>query len=341
MKIKGMTVVDMTNRILRETLLECPTIEDSPMKEPFTFEKLSGNITFIIFKDFYYKFAEKHSLRCHRGNDTDDERMLESRGMKYVQKFRDIQYKELKEKGMDEKELLPKDVSTMKGKIQGYELTDTQYFELRNIVEFPLFKAMASKRICDVKKISNTQFKAYMEEYDKLVSNLIEKLNGDDQDIIFASIRLFTLEWKFNIELFYACTLEMEEKQIKEIIPHRLGLLCANLSIPYAPIHHLIHTHSRFLLGRKELLPYLFTSNEEVWTRVESKISTYLVASYLIRKDRLPRDTYLYNYYANISQAEWADFLRTQYNMKKLYAKKEWTNSRIRIFRNICNTMIK
>jgi hypothetical protein len=90
MKIKGMTVVDMTNRILRETLLECPTIEDSPMKEPFTFEKLSGNITFIIFKDFYYKFAEKHSLRCHRGNDTDDERMLESRGMKYVQKFRDI-----------------------------------------------------------------------------------------------------------------------------------------------------------------------------------------------------------------------------------------------------------
>lgn len=30
MKIKGMTVVDMTNRILRETLLECPTIEDSP-----------------------------------------------------------------------------------------------------------------------------------------------------------------------------------------------------------------------------------------------------------------------------------------------------------------------
>ena len=50
MKIKGMTVVDMTNRILRETLLECPTIEDSPMKEPFTFEKLSGNITFIIFK---------------------------------------------------------------------------------------------------------------------------------------------------------------------------------------------------------------------------------------------------------------------------------------------------
>lgn len=52
-------------------------------------------------------------------------------------------------------------------------------------------------------------------------------------------------------------------------------------------------------------------------------------------------DTYLYDYYANISQAEWADFLRTQYNMKKLYAKKEWTNSRIRIFRNICNTMIK
>lgn len=180
-----------------------------------------------------------------------------------------------------------------------------------------------------------------MEQYDKLVSNLIEKLNGNDQDIIFASIDLFTLEWTFNIELFYACTLEMEEKQIKEIIPHRLGLLCADLSISYAPINHLIHTHSRFLLGRKELLPYLFTSNEEVWTRVESKMSTYLVASYLIRKDRLPMDTYLYDYYANISQAEWADFLRTQYNMKKLYAKKEWTNSRIRIFRNICNTMIK
>lgn len=339
MKIKGMTVVDMTNRILRETLLECPTIEDSPMKEPFTFEKLSDNITFIIFKDFYYKFAEKHSLRWHRGNDTDDERMLESRGMKYVQKFRDIQYEELKEKGMDEKELLPKDVSTMKGKIHGYELTDTQYFELRNIVEFPLFKAMVSKRICDVKKISNTQFEAYMEQYDKLVSNLIEKLNGDDQDIISASIDLFTLEWTFNIELFYACMLEMEEKQIKEIIPHRLGLLCSDWAIPYAPMHCLIHTHSRFVLGRKNLLPYLFTNDEEVWTRVESKMSTYLLASYVFRHNRLSMEEGLYSYYADISQSEWADFLRIHYNLKELYVKKEWTNSRIRIFRNICNAM--
>lgn len=43
---------------------------------------------------------------------------------------------EVCDKGIDE--LLPKDVESMEGKIEGHKITEMQYFELRTIAEQPL-----------------------------------------------------------------------------------------------------------------------------------------------------------------------------------------------------------
>lgn len=71
-----------------------------------------------------------------------------------------------------------------------------------------------------------------MDEYQKFIDGLIGMLDGDDEDVIFATIALFTLEWKYQVELFYQCAVEAEKHKTKEIPIERIGLLCAELPIP-------------------------------------------------------------------------------------------------------------
>ena len=76
-----------------------------------------------------------------------------------------------------------------------------------------------------MKKISNDRFIELMADYDNLTKNIAEGLAGNDEEVIFAAIALFTLEWKYNVELFYSCAAEAEEHRVSEIPIERLGLL--------------------------------------------------------------------------------------------------------------------
>ena len=148
--------------------------------------------------------------------------------------------------GIEIPELLSADVETMRGKLQGHNITPMQYFELNTLADHPLLKAIVNKRICDVKKISNATFLEYMQDYDKLVSLLLKKLDGSDEDVIFGTITLFTLEWKYNVELFYSCAVNAEEVGVQDVPVHRLAGLCAELSMPLAPdFTQRFHTESR------------------------------------------------------------------------------------------------
>ena len=106
---------------------------------PFNVDDLRDCILTEIIKDAYYESEEKKSLRANRGSDDDDLRMSDSRYMGYAQHYRNLQYAHVMEvcdKGIDE--LLPKDVESMEGKIEGHKITEMQYFELRTIAEQPL-----------------------------------------------------------------------------------------------------------------------------------------------------------------------------------------------------------
>ncbi len=167
---------------------------------PFSVEDLRDNIIMFIIKDAYAESERKKSLRANRGTDSDADRMRDSRNIAYAQHYRNLQYERIKEEiGEQISELLPDDISSMGDKIVGHKLTEMQYFELNTMADHPLLKTIISKRICDVKKVSNDTFVDYMDDYDQLVSELINKLDGHDADVIFATIALFTLEWKYNV----------------------------------------------------------------------------------------------------------------------------------------------
>ena len=180
----------------------------------------------FILKDAYYLTEPKQSLRENRGTDADDVRMRDSRNIAYTQHYRDLQYNHVKnDLGIEIPELLSADVETMRGKLQGHNITPMQYFELNTLADHPLLKAIVNKRICDVKKISNATFLEYMQDYDKLVSLLLKKLDGSDEDVIFGTIALFTLEWKYNVPSNRGTTLVINNSSQKATIYNYGGSL--------------------------------------------------------------------------------------------------------------------
>lgn len=299
---------------------------------PFNIEDLRDCILLEIIKDAYYEAGKKQSLRANRGSDADDLRMRDSRWMAYAQHYRTLQYEHVKETtDIEILELLPDDVESMPGKLEGHKITEMQYFELNTMADIPILKSIINKRICDVKKISNDEFIRGMGEYDRLVAHLIDLLDGDDEDMIFATIALFTLEWKYNIELFYNCAVEAEKHKITDVPVHKLATLCAELSMPlpydYDPFTRpkIMHTESRFVLHRLDLVPYMYSEPDEAWEEVQDKFWHYFIAKYYITREIIHKWSMPEYFVTHISRDKWAAFFREHYDIRKIYKPKEWT----------------
>lgn len=310
---------------------------------PFDLVDFRNCFIMQLIKDAYYEKAPKKSLRSWRGNDKDDARMQDSRNLAYAQHYRKLQYEEiLKNTGISEKQLLPDDVEDIKGKLEGHKITEMQYFELKTMEKHPLFKNIVNKRICDVKKVSVTDFQDYMKDYDKLVQGLLEGLDGDAESVVYSTIALFTLEWKYNVEFFYTCALNAEKYGKNEIDPRKIGALCSELQTPIFDdilYPQMVWIHSRFILNRMKVVPAIFDGS--LWDPYEEKIYHYLCIIHSFNQILVHHDS-LVDYYANISTKEqWADFFKNNYNLKELYKPKEWTKSRIRYVRDLYDYFIK
>lgn len=310
---------------------------------PFNLDNLRDCILMEIIKDAYYEAGKKQSLRANRGNDDDDLRMRDSRSMKYAQHYRKLQYDhvmDITDKSISE--LLPDEVISMNGKLEGHKITEMQYFELKTMAEIPLLKAIVSKRVCNVKSISNDTFLDYMNGYDELVNSLIKRIDGDDEDIIFATIALYTLEWKYQIELFYNCAVEAEKLNVKEVPKDRIAALCSELSMPVPPdFTQILHTESRFVLHRLELVHNIYEDTDELWEEIKDKLWQYFIAKYYIEREIVHKWSMPEYFVTHISRDKWADFFREHYDLRKIYKPKEWNNKRIRYVRKLYNTMIK
>lgn len=294
-----------------------------------------------MIKDAYHKKEPRHSLRSLRGEDTDDTRMRDSRSIKYAQYYRNLQFEHIKNSvGEKVPELLPDDVKSMEGRLKGHQITGMQYFELNTMANHPLLKVIVSKRICDVKKVSNTAFQEYMTDYDNLTQGLVKKLDGSDEDVIFATIALFTLEWKYCVELSYSCAVNAEGAGTKDVSLDRIAALCSELSFPIPPTFtRILHTESRFVLHRMDLVPAIFSSIG--WDEIEAKLLDYLIMRYYLKQELIHKWSLPEYFCSMTTKVQWADFIRNHYDLRKIYTHKDWTNSRIRYVRNFYQAIMQ
>lgn len=223
----------------------------------------------------------------------------------------------------------------MKEKLNGYSLQPSQICDLEFRNNVRLIKAIEKGKLYERKKnrpaeykIPNSEFVNLFNEYDEYVENF--KLEYTTP----AMLSLAGAEFRYNIELMYACVVEAEKLDFPDIPDGRLkdlyGVVDANVVKLYTAlgscrINDLV-IERRMLKYRMKLVPLLFKDD---WPR--TKIYTYQIIKNMILSDAKEIETFD----AMISDEEKLRFLKNDYDIFGIYVKKEWNKERIKYMRKL------
>ncbi len=234
-----------------------------------------------------------------------------------------------------------KNMSEMDNKLDGYKITEMNYFENQNILNLKLIKAIVEGRIFSSKNVSNSDFEDMFTQYDEFVGSLIERSKKSDKDMVFASLAFFTFEWNYPVELFYNLSCLMEDEGIDTVDQHMLSLLCNYVSVE-SRFGGWFNTDSRMVKERLIMLPVLFGKDSGSFLRysVQDLFREILALSVFYREVFKTNDGELYKdwFRKESSMEDWASFL-SSYNIFEIWQKKEWTGKRIRKMRYLFETM--
>ena len=307
---------------------------------------IADYITFEFIKYAHDSDDEKFSVRhFYDDNGKDDERGIQTRNRERMVKYKKAEIERNKEVYSEQKDRF-KDMSIMKNRMEGHEITKMNFLEQNIFHDVKVLEKIVNGRITDSDSVSGKDFIRDFKEYDDKVKELMENSKKSDEDMVFYSLAFFTLEWHFGIETFYKLACMMEEDNVQEIDFNRLIMLCSRISIE-SRFGGWVHTDSRMARERILLLPYLYLNGdkdimpsideaeekEEVFDKfreiivlVEYYKSVYECKSGGLYKEWFKKES---------NMQDWASFLR-YYDIFMIWEEKEWPNlKRIKNMRKI------
>ncbi len=304
-------------------------------------------VSFEFIKHAYFESLEKHPLRYYIGYSIDDishsERMRYARVNKYVQKYKKLNYDILFEKYKmwpDKRKeldvLLSKDMSNIKNRIDGYELTEMEMFEYTNIMELQVIKSITEHRLYSSKKVSNSKFVEILSEYDKWVKELIHRSKKNAEEMMFSTMAFFTLEWKYSLEFVYLVADYMEKAQITDVDFYTLWAFALPLTFS-SRLGNTIFGDNRMVKERQNLIKDFFVegkANSEIeWYRTKY---VEIVGLSILFNNMTSIDGGLYKdwFKENTDMEDWASFAE-EYNIFDAWHEKNWTNKKIQNARKI------
>lgn len=318
-----------------------------------TLRDIIGQVLVECCKYAHDSTAEKHSLNYHLKStdlllDKDSERMMLQRMMSYIQERRMIEHNMHLSRGISVEGLISPDMTNIKDRLAGYQLNDFQYWEINNVHNMRLVKAIVERRL--PKKNFNTDlFKEYSEEYDCVFQQYTEDWkNGDNE--IFDFLTLFTLEWKYSFNFYYELATEMLKSNVSEIpnIKRRLVVFSGTPSIDslllqFGPrfIGGTLHTDSRMLVSRRKYIHEIVTLSEDAFEEELTRFneSIVLVSAILLNMTykKIPiRDWFV----RNSLPEDWLSVFRDYDVFQAFISKKDWSNKKkIRYVKEIYNAM--
>ena len=301
---------------------------------------MAGYITLEYIKYAYDSTAPLYSLRhfLEEIGADDSERMMHQRIMQYVLKYKK---EEIAQWGIE----LPKDhkyydlnMETIEKKLSGYKMSEMNFYEHNNIHDLEIIKAIVEKRIMSTKKVPNDRFRDMFEKYDDEVERLRKRSEKNDEDMVFATLAFFTLEWHYPIELLYAISCRMEKEDNKDIDRDVLMLLCGNFVTIESMFDGSVTMSSRMVLERTMLFSSLFSKKLTAYARQEMMdwIKEILVLGEYYKECVTTEDgeAYKERFRKETGMPDWASFLE-RYNLFLIWERKEWTNTRIRNMRKL------
>lgn len=108
------------------------------------------------------------------------------------------------------------DLVKQKHSFPAHEISDFGYWEIVNIHDMELVKAIVEKRIATSHKICDTRFREIADQYDSFVEGEKNKIGKDAESTVFSSVKLYTLQTKYAFDFFYEVAVKMNELGIKE-----------------------------------------------------------------------------------------------------------------------------
>ena len=304
---------------------------------------LVTNYIIMEYIKYSYDFDDpEYSLRhfLKDSDNYDSERMLHYRIMQYVLKYKKREMD--MHPGVIEGKYMNLDMDNIKQKLDGYRLTEMNFYEHESLYKVELFRIITEKRVTSAKKIPNKRFIEMFEEYDKLVEDLIERSKKSDYDMVFASIAFFTLEWRYGIETYYYVACIMEELKTKEFDRDVLVLLCGGLELE-SRFGGWAKTDRGLIKERFFFIDYFFNENVHLFNKdtLFDMIREIICLGVRYKEGITSIDGDLYKEWFRKESgiSDWASFFR-YYNIFDIWEKKEWTNARIRNMRHILDTMI-
>ncbi|MGO5024494.1 hypothetical protein ACTQ4E_15635 [Lawsonibacter sp. LCP25S3_G6] len=298
--------------------------------------------------------AEKHSLKYYierDGLELELARKNNKRIIDYVNDHYELEGKRLKETiGVD---ILKPDTKPQKqtNRFPGYELSEFQYWEIQNIHDMGLVKAIIERRIGSSKKISVDRFIDMANQYDEVIGKQRGKFNREQEATIFSSLVLFTLETKYSFEFFYALATEMEAAGVTQIpdMENRLmatagSYKCTSCLPDICPAY--AHDNDRFveypmILQRQRFLKQIVSLpagsiGELSFSRIiEANVLANAVQSHIYLNGKPMRVWFAENTDIN----DWASVFETYDVFRTYHENKSWSPAKIQAVRKMYDAL--
>lgn len=231
-------------------------------------------------------------------------------------------------------ELEGRDISDIKVRTEGIELNEMSFYELLNLSQVEILKKITAGQISDSKKISNSRFRELMEKYESELDNLYKEMKSDAL-ILLNTHKFFNLEWIYNIDLIYDIAVEAEKRGVKKFDIKRLVGIAGNINIQGdASFPNNLNTQSRMVMSRKKLIPLIFEDDMVIRNKlVEAYRMNYFL--YYFNESKLHEVLH-----KMASEKEMAEFVKKYYWIWDTRSKKEWTNKRIKIARQLFSEFV-
>lgn len=318
----------------------CPYVNDFDNK----FITIDDVIDFTIYegiKKSYDYYAPKMKISEYLKQDTslvdsvEADTKFYSRQLQYAQYYRsELNDMIEEERGIRMPELEGRDTSDIKVRTEGIELNEMSFYELFNLSQVGILKKITAGQISDSKKVSNSKFRLLMEEYELELDRLYKAMDSDAL-ILLNTHKFFNLEWIYNIDLIYDIAFEAEKRDVNKIDIKRLMGIAGNICIQGdASFPNNLSTQARMLMSRKKLISLIFEDDEVMRNKL---IYAYRMNYFLYYFNGSKLHDLVHDM---ISEKEMAEFVKKYYWIWNTRSKKEWTDKRIKIARQLFSEIV-
>lgn len=299
----------------------------------------------------YDNTLEKHSLDYYiRGSSfsDDSERMMHQRTMNYIRDKKAVQNQLLESEGWYVDGLVPEKMESIKDKLKGHSINSFQFWEICNVHDVRLVKAVVDKRI-GKDNFTSKNMQELSEEYDSVLAKFQTDWNKNSTNGLFDFLAVFTLELKYSFDFYYEIA-DMMEKRNKTTIPklkERVGLF----SSPLVLYSDLLITHpgiipgpmlaeSRMLLTRRKYIEDIIGADEDTFKVIMGQIQEAIVITCaMLNQMTLYGEQIRKWFIQHTNQDDWLSVFKAYDVFQTINFRKEWSKKKTRYVKNIYNAM--